>query len=116
MNEKVIKALMLLAYCIPYGYLSMQGDFNSGTMIFYGFMIVSLGILLRVAIKTKNTIVLVIGNVLSFISSYIFISQNQTGDWASYFKPFSPLDLLILITMVAFLIQQLFIFTARKKR
>lgn len=115
MNKKSIKILMLLAYCIPYGYLSMEGDFSSGTMLFYGLMIICLGALVTISIKTKNTIVVIIGNILSFISSYIFISQNQTEDWASYFKPFVPFDLLILITVITFVIQLLFIFRSRRK-
>lgn len=115
MNKKAIKVLMLLAYCVPYGYLSMKGDFSSGTMIFYGLMIVCLGILLAIAIRTRNIIILVLGNILSFISSYIFISQNQTNDWGSYFKPFVSFDLLILITVVALVIQALFIFNFNKK-
>ena len=116
MNRKLIKALMLLAYCIPYGYLSMKGDLNSGTMIFYGLMIVCLAVLLAVVLKTKNTIVLIVGNILSFISSYIFILQNQTEDWAGYFKPFTPFGLLLLITIVALVIQILFIFSSNKKQ
>ncbi len=31
MNKKLIKFLMLMAYCIPYGYLAMNGDATSGT-------------------------------------------------------------------------------------
>ena len=70
-TSNIKKALMLLAYCVPYGYLAMKGDASSETMIFYGFMIAGFGILCRAAIRTNNTIVLITGNALSFISSYI---------------------------------------------
>jgi len=90
MNKKLIKFLMLMAYCIPYGYLAMNGDATSGTMIFYGFMIIGFGTLCRTAIKTHNTIILIIGNILSFISSYLFTLRNLPEEWGWYFKPFTP--------------------------
>ena len=61
MNKKLIIILMLMAYCIPYGYLAINGDATSGTMIFYGFMIAAFGILCGTAIRTNNTIILIIG-------------------------------------------------------
>lgn len=106
MNKKLIKFLMLMAYCIPYGYLAMNGDATSGTMIFYGFMIAGFGILCGTAIRTNNTIILIIGNILSFISSYFFILRKlQSEVWSWYFKPFTPMGLLVLITIVSFIIQ-----------
>ncbi|WP_440897594.1 hypothetical protein ACS127_06420 [Amphibacillus sp. Q70] len=114
MNKKLIKILMLLAYCVPYVYLAMRGDYNSGTMMFYGLMIVCLGLLLWLAIKTKNVSVLIVGNVLTFSSSYFFILQNQKDDWWTYFKPFSPIGLLVSITIIILVIQALFIYYSKK--
>lgn len=117
MNKKLIKFLMLMAYCIPYGYLAMNGDATSGTMIFYGFMIAGFGTLCRTAIRTHNTIILIIGNILSFISSYFFILRKlQSEVWSWYFKPFTPVGLLVLITIVSFIIQiaSIIIVKARK--
>lgn len=116
MNKKLIKFLMLMAYCIPYGYLAMKGDATSGTMIFYGFMIIGFGILCRTAIRTHNTIILIIGNILSFISSYLFTLRNLPEEWSWYFKPFTPVGLLVLITIVSFIIQiaSIIIVKARK--
>ncbi len=56
----------------------MNGDATSGTMIFYGFMIAGFGTLCRIAIRTHNTIILIIGNILSFISSYFFYFKKAT--------------------------------------
>lgn len=114
MNKKLKRVLMLLAYCVPYGYLAMKGDATSGTMIFYGFMIVGFGILCRTAIRTNNTIVLIIGNALSFISSYLFTLKNLPEEWSWYFKPFTPMSLLLLITIISFIIQILIIFRFNK--
>ena len=117
MNKKLIKFLMLMAYCIPYGYLAMNGDATSGTMIFYGFMIAGFGILCGTAIRTNNTIILIIGNILSFISSYFFILRKlQSEVWSWYFKPFTPAGLLALITIVSFIIQIASILTVKSRK
>ncbi|ABW17680.1 hypothetical protein [Alkaliphilus oremlandii] len=115
MDKNLIRFLMFLAYCVPYGYLAMKGDATFGTMIFYGLMIASFGILCRTAIRTNNAIVLIIGNVLSFISSYLFTFKNLSEEWGWYFKPFTPMSLLLLITTVFFTIQVLIIFRFSKK-
>ena len=115
-DERSIKVLMLLLYSIPYGYLAMKGDANSGTMIFYGLMIVGFGILCRTAIRTNNTIILIIGNILSFILSYILTSRYlPSEEWSWYFKPTTPIVLLLLITIVSFIIQIIFIFNFNKR-
>lgn len=117
MNEKSIKVLMLLVYSVPYVYLAMKGDATSGTMIFYGFMILCFGILCRTVIKTNNPIILIIGNILSFISSYLFTSRNlPSEEWSWYFKPTTPIGLLLIITIVSFIIQILFIFNFNKNK
>ena len=106
MNKKLIKFLMLMAYCIPYGYLAINGDATSGTMIFYGFMIIGFGILCRTAIITHNIIILIIGNILSFVSSYFLILRKlPSEEWRWYFKPFTSVGLLVLITIIFFIIQ-----------
>ncbi len=116
MNKQLIRVLMLLAYSVPYGYLAMKGDATSGTMIFYGFMIIGFGILCGTAIRTHNTIILIAGNILSFISSYLFVQRNLPEEWSGYFKPFTNTGLLLLITIVSFIIQILFIFGFNKAR
>lgn len=115
MRNNRVKILMLLAYCFPYVYLSMYGDSNFRTIIFYVLMMVCFGILLRMAIKKKAITILIIGNFLSFISSYIFISKYQEDNWNAYFKPFGSFDFLIVMTGTAFLIQLLVIVFSKMK-
>ena len=67
----LIRALLLTAYCVPFAFFSVKGDITSGTMLYYGVMIVSFVILYRCALKTDNVPIIFIGNILSFISSYL---------------------------------------------
>lgn len=43
----LIRALLLTAYCVPFAFFSVKGDITSGTMVYYGVMIVSFVILYR---------------------------------------------------------------------
>ena len=47
----IIKALLLIAYCVPFAFLSVNGDATSGTMLFYGVMIVGFVLLCWGALK-----------------------------------------------------------------
>ena len=41
----LIRALLLTAYCVPFAFFSVKGDITSGTMVYYGVMIVSLSLI-----------------------------------------------------------------------
>ena len=73
----LIRALLLTAYCVPFAFFSVKGDITSGTMLYYGVMIVSFAILYRCALKTDNVPILFIGNILSFMSSYLTAKLSQ---------------------------------------
>ena len=90
---------------MPYAFLSINGDAASGTMLFYGVMVVAFSLLCWGAIKTNNIAIVFIGNVLSFISSYIVAITGDLEAMAWYFKPFTAQSLLIAISIVATVIQ-----------
>ena len=71
----LIRILLLIAYCVPFAFLSVNGDATSGTMLFYGVMIAGFALLCWGAIKTSNTAILYIGNVISFASSYGVVNR-----------------------------------------
>ena len=67
-KQWLIRACLLIAYCVPFAFLSVNGDATSGTMLFYGVMIAGFALLCWGALKTDNVAVLYIGNILSFAS------------------------------------------------
>ena len=87
----LIRALLLTAYCVPFAFFSVKGDITSGTMVYYGVMIVSFVILYRCALKTDNVPIIFIGNILSFISSYLTakLSQLDPMEWYCVYIPLS---------------------------
>lgn len=108
MKNWIIRMLLLIGYCIPYAFFAINGDISSGTMLFYGIMIISLTLLSYIATKTKNVVILIIGNILSYLSSYLFMLQNQTEEWGWYFKPLTANTLLLTISIIALLLQCVF--------
>lgn len=116
MKNWIIRLIILIIYSVPYAYMAMNGDATSGTMLFYGIMFLFLGLLCFFSIKTNNFYVIIIGNILSYFSSYIFIIKNQTDKWDWYFKPFTSNTLLIIISAAVFLIQLAFLLHFYKKR
>ena len=105
MKKNILKIILLLFYCIPFVFLAMNEDATVGTLWFYLIMIIGFGILSCASAKTKNSWIVVIGNILSFASSCIFAWNFQTPKWEYYFKPFLPNTIIIFETVIAFLIQ-----------
>ena len=109
MKKSFIKVLLLLGYCIPFVFLAMNEDATVGTLWFYLIMIIGFGILSYASAKTKNSWIVVIGNILSFASSCIFASNFQTPKWEYYFKPFLPNQLIVFETVIALVIQTIIV-------
>lgn len=110
MNKNFItRILLILGYCIPFVFLAMNEDVELGSLWFYLVMIFAFGILCYACIKSKNYAVVIVGNVLSFASSCIFARNFQSDKWEYYFKPFLPNQLIIFETVIAFVIQVIFI-------
>ena len=101
----LVRGLLLIAYCVPYTFLAINGDATSGTMLFYGVMVAAFSLLCWGSIKTNNMMIVLIGNVISFLSSYIATLSGDLESRAGYFKPFTAESLLITISVVVTVIQ-----------
>lgn len=86
----VIRVLLLIGYCVPFVFLSVNGDATFGTMLLYGVMIAGFSFLCLVALKTNNVAILYIGNALSFASSYAVAKLSRLELIEHYFKPLLP--------------------------
>ena len=109
MKKNITKALLILGYCLPFVFLAMNEDATTGTLWFYLIMIIGFSVLCFGCIKTKNSSMVVVGNILSFVSSCIFAWLFRTEKWEYYFKPFLPNQLIIFETILVFLIQIIFV-------
>lgn len=105
MKKLITRISLISGYCIPFVFLAMNEDAVTGTLWFYLVMILGFGALCYSCVKTKNTIIVVLGNLVSFASSCIFAWLFQTEKWEYYFKPFLPNQLIVFETVIAFAIQ-----------
>ena len=101
----IIRILLLIAYCIPFAFLSVYGDAVSGTMLFYGIMAVGLALLCWASLRTGNIAVFYLGNILSLCSSYAAAGLWGLEPMGYYFKPFTAYFLMAAISVFVMIIQ-----------
>lgn len=107
---------LLIAYCVPFSFLCVNGDASSGTMMYYGVMIAGLALLCWGALKTNNVPVLYVGNALSLASSYAVAKLTGLDPMGYYFKPFTAYSLIVTISVVALVVQSIIIGICVKKK
>ena len=100
-----IRACLLIAYCVPFSFLCVNGDASTGTMLYYGVMIAGFALLCWGALKTRNVPVLYVGNALSLASSYAVAKLTGLEPMGYYFKPFTAYSLMVTISVVAVIVQ-----------
>lgn len=108
--------LLLIAYCVPFAFLAVNGDATSGTMLFYGIMVVGYALLCWGALKTNNVAVVYIGNTLSFASSYTAAKHFGMELMEHYFKPFTSYGLVVAISIIAIIIHTVVVLAYRAKK
>ena len=104
-SSMLLKILLLVAYCVPYSFLAVNGDGTSGTMLFYGVMIAAFVVLCTLSIKTHNAWIIVVGSFLSGVSSYLTASLSGLEPMGHYFKPFTSHGLITTVSVIAFVVQ-----------
>ena len=98
--------IILAVYCIPFVFLSMYDDYKNYSMIVYGLMIIIVWYFAFLAKRKSSFLVLLIANILSFLSSYIWVLRvNKIEEWQGYFKPFSSVQALVFFTILIVLLQ-----------
>ena len=112
----IIRALLLIAYCVPFAFLSVYGDATSGTMLFYAVMIAGFALLCWGALKTSNIAVLYVGNALSFASSYVAAQLSGLEPMGYYFKPFTSHLLIVAISVVVLIVHTIIVLIYRAKK
>jgi len=99
--KKIVAGIIIIClYCFPFVYFSMHQDFANGSMLGYLIMIVVTSTLAYFGKLANNLLSIIIGNLLSlFISYYLIGGMTENERWGGYFKPLSPNQLLILVSI-----------------
>ena len=97
----ISRVLLLLLYSVPYVFLAIYGDAQWRSLWLYLPMIVGFTVLAIIAHVTKNEVIVIVGNVLSVISSYTALAVSGIGAMSWYFKPVTTHILIGLLSAVA---------------
>ena len=117
MKKWMGRTALLLLYCIPFAFISVNADAQSGTVLFYVFMAIGLAGLCTICLKTNNVPVIYAGNILSFASSYLAGKISGLEPMGYYFKPFTSYSLIFAVSVLAAVLQMVpLLFVGRKKK
>lgn len=100
-----VSIFILLAYCVPYVFLGMYGDYTFSTILLYVLAIVIMTVLSIYCKKTKRIFIALVGNVVSFWTSYLFTLCLATENWSYYFKAFPSTISTVYFSLIMLLIQ-----------
>lgn len=115
-NIWIHRILLLLGYCVPFAFLSVNGDAQSRTMLFYVIMVISFAGLCIISLKTSNIPIIYVGNILSFASSYIVGKISGLEPMGYYFKPFTSYFLIFMISILATILQTVLVLSVSRKQ
>lgn len=115
MKKKLLDIIILIGYCIPFAFLSVNGDAASRTMIYFLLMIIGFGLLCFLSLKNKKIVLIYVGNELSCISSYTIGKIIELEPMGYYFKPFTAYSLIIFISIIATVLQTILVLLYTKK-
>lgn len=100
------KTIAAIFYAVPFAYLAMAVDYIKGSILSYVLMMVCLSFLTCLFFKRRKLWIAVLGNVISFLSSYICVLNFPVSEnWGFFFKPFLPDTMVIFLTVVSLFIQ-----------
>ena len=116
MKKWTVPVFFLLLYTLPYAFLAMYGDHALGTAALYAPMAAAFSALCFLSIRRGQGGVVVLGNLLSFLSSRAFLLRWQEEGWETCFRPFSPMGFLTAVSAIALGAQLLWMFFDRRKR
>lgn len=105
MKNKIVCALLLLAYCIPWAYFALHGDAMGGTMLMYGIMLLAHASLCVLSILNKHMWIAPVGSALSGAISLLCVKFSSLAEMNYYFKPFTAVHLAALVSLVLFAVQ-----------
>ena len=114
-KSQKIRILLLAAYCIPYAFLCVNGNAASGTMLWYAVMAAAFALLYCAALRTRNIVVLYIGNIVSFGTSWVAAKLSGLEPMGYYFKPFTSHSLITVISVIVLMIQTVLLLICFKR-
>lgn len=103
-RRPIINILIVCLYGFPFGYFSMHQDYSHESLIGYIIMVVGMSFLALCSKYFSNIMPFIIGNLVSVIMSFYFLYRLEVTAgpiWSDgYFKPLTPHQLLLFISLL----------------
>lgn len=115
MKKYIIRILILLIYGTPFVFISMYLDYTQRSMLGYLLMISAYIFLSCINKFNNNKYIIFLGNIISFVLSYLLADIIPRDGWDGYFKPFWHNDFVIFITILSILLQLFLKILIKKK-
>lgn len=116
MNIRKKDLLIGSLYSIPYSFISIYWDFKIGSILGYILGVVFCMILAYHSWKGNRKWMIALCNIISLIVSLMLTNKISYDVWGYYFKPFTPMALLVIVSAVSLIIQLLTIYLFRKRK
>jgi hypothetical protein len=102
MKKIWIGIVIIILYSVPFAYFSLYQDFTNRSLVGYLIMVIVTAILAFLGQYFSSFIPLIIGNILTtLVSIYFYLEIGNTEGWdEGYFKPFYPLQLIIVLSVL----------------
>lgn len=115
--KKILSNLLLLViYSFPFVFFAIYQDYIYDSMIGYAITLGAYCFLAFICKYTRRIPILILSNLLSFLTSFLLTLKLTTSEWNYYFKPFTPLVFLIFLSVILILVQlPIAIFVKQKK-
>ncbi len=110
------KNILAVFYAVPFAYAAMAVDFIKGSILSYVLMMVFLSLLSRFFFIRKKLLVPALGNAASFIASFLCAVKIPLEErWYGFFKPLTPVGMIIFLTFISLIVQLIVLIAIRKK-
>ena len=114
--KKTIAIIAMLGYACPFVYGAMFQDFSSWSMAGYMFMLVVTPVLAVVCSKAWGLKAVFLGNLITFfVSYYLIVGVEDVERWEYYFKPLTPVQMLVFVSVGIGLLQLVVVKIMKKK-
>lgn len=101
MKKLGINIFIIGLYSFPFVFFSMQQNFDEGSIVGYLLMIIFTSMIAFLGKFSNNNLAIILGNIASAIISFQLLTEMADNQrWLSFFKPLTPFQYLILVTVL----------------
>lgn len=116
MKRKWKSAVLILFYCVPWAFFAPWWDAVRGGMFGYLILLMGLGVLDWISVRTGQLWAGTAGNLCSGLFSCVMAEVFLSSQWDFYFKPLTAVQLTEGISAAALVVYFMVVYSQARKR